>query len=354
MADPANQVTLHVGGRIWRGWTGVTVSRSIQQISGSFEISMTDKDTGLQDVPVVAEGQDCELRIGGDLVIKGYVDDIDIEYDDHETAITIVGRDRTGDVVDCSAVYAGGEWKNAKLEQICADLCAENRIDVYADVDTGARFTTARIQESETKFEMIERLCRLRAVLPVSDPARGLVLTRTGTGRTETGLVLGQNIKKGKIHKSMKGRFSVYRFKGQQQGQDGWDGEAMASPMAEAYDPGVPRHRVSVQLAKDQADNAALQTLAEWQATVNRGRARPHTYTVAGWRQRPGGELWEPNLICPVDDTKARTRADLLITDTTLTIDEDSGSVALLTLMPPEAFAPRPLSESIQDEGDWL
>ena len=72
----------------------------------------------------------------------------------------IRGRDRTGDLVDCSAATMPGEWQNELLDRIVQSLIDPFGISVTVDTDIGEPFRKFRIDEGETVFEAIDRACR--------------------------------------------------------------------------------------------------------------------------------------------------------------------------------------------------
>ena len=128
---------------------------------------------------VIRPGDACRVQLDGDAVIQGWVDVVTVDYDARGHTLSVRGRDTTGDLVDCSAATEPGEWKDARLEEIAAALCAPFDIGVTVadDVDTGEPFARFRIEEGESVFEAIDRACRFRAVLPRSDGEGGLILT---------------------------------------------------------------------------------------------------------------------------------------------------------------------------------
>src|SRR6185369_13093931 len=95
------------------------------------------------------------------------------------------------DVVDCSAVVPSGQFAGYTLAQIASTLCAQVGVQVTVETDIGAAFPDVQVQQSETIFELIERLSRLRAILVCDDAAGNLVLTRAGAGRSAGALVQG-------------------------------------------------------------------------------------------------------------------------------------------------------------------
>ena len=89
------------------------------------------------------------MKFGQDLLITGYIDTIDIDLTDTSCRLSVSGRDKTGDLVDSSAIHGSGQWKNVRLEQIVRDICKPFGIEVLVQTDTGEaissfRWTTVR------------------------------------------------------------------------------------------------------------------------------------------------------------------------------------------------------------------
>ena len=61
-------------------------------------------------------------------------------------------------------------------DRIVQALVQPYGISVAVETDIGAPFRKFRIDEGETVFEAVERACRFRAVLPLSDGAGNLIL----------------------------------------------------------------------------------------------------------------------------------------------------------------------------------
>ena len=211
-------VTLSIAGRRHEGWTSAVVTRSLETIAGMFRIALSERAPGEAARRVIRAGDPCEVALDGERVLRGFVDTARVSYDAGSHSIEVTGRDATGDLVDCSAATKPGEWHEAKLEEIVAALCEPFGIPVRTEADTGLKFRRFRIDEGETAFEAIERGCRFRAVLPLSDGAGGLVLGRPTRSRTATALRRGVNILSASGDVSWQDRFSEYTLLGQQAG----------------------------------------------------------------------------------------------------------------------------------------
>lgn len=330
-------VELRVNGNYYGGWQSVKIERGIEQIAGTFDLTVTDRWNSVygQMAMQIKRGNACELLINGVIVITGYVDDTGSRYDKQAHSISVTGRDRTGDLVDCSAIYKTGQWSNKKLEQIAKDLCAPFGIKVITNTDTGEAFKSFSIQEGESVFETLERAAKMRAVLLISDGQGNLLITRAGTGKAPAGLTEGENILSAEGTFSWKDRFSDYIVKGQAQGNDEHYGETVAQPSGTVKDGAITRYRPLIITAEDQGSNATLKQRAEWERNVRAGRGTRATVTVQGWDV--DGRLWTPNTVTRLNSPLLYADMDVLIASVSYSKD-DSGTLSSLQLALPHAF----------------
>lgn len=348
-----SEASLTLDGTSYGGWKSVTVRRSIETVAGTFSLGLSERWPGQQARRGILPGQACTVAMDGEVVITGFVDDVMPSYTSTSHDLAVTGRDATCDLVDCSAIHKPGEWTDQKLEAIAAALTKPFGIRVTAETDTGAPFRKFRIEEGETVFEAIERACRMRAVLPASDGKGGLRLIRAGGGRAAVSLRRGENILEANGRLSHRDRFSQYIVKGQQPSYaDQIPPEQLAQVRGEASDPGARRHRPLMIIAEQSVDNAVARDRAKWEANVRAARARRIGVTVQGWRERPGGALWEPNRLVRLTDDWMDVDQDMLIVDVTGTKD-DQGERSVLGLMPPGAFELRAEPEPEEYAG-WM
>lgn len=329
-------VTLRVDGVDYRGWKSIEVSIGMEQISGSFKMTASDRWHG-QDTawPILADDA-CRVLIGDTTVITGYVDESNPAYDDKSHSLDVTGRDATGDLVDSSAIYKSGQWLGADLLKIAKDLCGPFGIDVQADVDVGKKFAKFALQEGETVFEAIERAARQRGVLLLSDGAGGLLITRAGESRIDAALIMGENIEKASGTFSHKERYSQYIIKGQAPGGDAFAKPSHHSQLkAQSEDEMVTRYRPLIIYA-EQGDGSTYKDRAVWERNVRAGRSARLQYTVSGW-EYASGKLWLPNRIVAVKDSYIGVDMDMLIVRCTYILD-DNGSRTVLELCRREAF----------------
>lgn len=335
-----NACELVVDGKAWGGWTSVQVQRGLEQIAGCFALELTSRWPGV-DVPVgLREGLPCEVRLGKDTVITGFVDLFEPDLTDTSSIIRMEGRDKTGDLVDCSALYKTGQWRNVRLEQIVKDIAAPFGVRVLVATPTGEPFKQFALEDGESAFAAIDRAARLRSVLVTSTPRGDLVLTVASD--VSTGVVLreGVNIKRISATHSWKDRHSEITMKAQVPGDDEQFGVHAAHLKATAKDAAIDRYRPLVIMSEHGTSTKALAERARWEHLVRMGRGKRGKCTVVGWRtglDGQVGDLWQPNTLVQVDSPRMNLQREVLIVACTYTLDA-SGTRTELEFTLPEAY----------------
>ena len=327
---------LKVNNRVFSGWTSATVTRGLRQASSTFSLLLTDKWDG-QLWPVRPYDK-CELFYNNQLLITGYVDSSGISYDAQSHDVSVTGRSKTADLVDCSV--ASKQFNNQKIESIAQSLANPFGIKVIADVNTGDRIRTWKPDEGSSVFEAIEDLARLNALLITDNPNGDLLLTRAGTDRAPASLESGVNILSSAATFDVVNRFSDYIVKGQQRASDEIDAETAAHVIATIKDPQVKRYRPLIVLAEDQVNTSLAKKRGQWEMNSRIGRSQSVSVMVQGWQAN--GQFWAPNQLVTVKDSRVDVNTDLLIASVRYMIDDTSGTTCQMELMPIEAFSPEP------------
>lgn len=341
-------VRLKVGGMLYGGWQEVRIVRSMTEIAGKFELSVTERWSG-QDTPrPIRPGEECQLLVDDVPVITGYVDDVEISYDDQSHTVAVSGRDKTGDLVDCSAPNKDKQRFNLTLLALAKKLCTPYGIEVTADTDVGPVFTGLTDDSGESVFDVLSAAAAIRAVLLISDGIGGLLVTRAAEERIGAMLLLGENILSCSGNFTHKDRFRDYTVYGQQPATDTLWGTEAAEPTGTSRDDGITRHRPLTIIAEKPIGLAAAKVRADWERNVRFGKSQPIQYTVQGWHYEPG-KLWPINRLVPVRDEFLGIDADRLIVSVTNVLNA-SGQRTEITLMPREAFDLIPLPE---EDAQW-
>lgn len=331
-------VTLTINGAVYDGWENVRIHRTLEAAAGGFSLEVSGRERW-----PIAPGAAAVVKIDGDTVITGYVDVVDISLEKAAHTITVQGRDKTADLVDCAALNEPGEWTNSSLATIAAAIARPFGVTVTATA--GEAFPVFKLQPGEKAWEAIERACRMRGLLAITDGIGALVLIRPNGARGSTALVEGENVVAARANYSLADRFSQYVVKGQSAGGDDIFGEAAAAVQGKATDGGVKRYRPYIVLAETGASISQAEERARWEATVRAARGSKATVTVVGWRQGDAGPLWNVNRLVSCALPTLGIAGDMLISGVQFAQSLEGGTVAVLDLVRPDAFLPEPVIE---------
>lgn len=337
-----NTCELLVGGRIYGGWLELAVERSIEQIAGSFDLQLTARWPGVDVTQGLREGLPCQVRLGGETVVTGYLDSYEPSLTSRSTSIRVNGRCKTGDLVDCSAIHKTGAWRGVKLDRIVRDIVAPFglSVEVGSGVDLGEVFKRFALEDGERAFDAIDRACRLRAVLCTSTPEGNVLLTVASDEASGVTLQEGINIERIQAVHSWKERHSEIIVKAQTPGDDDEFGTAAAALKSTAKDAEINRYRPLVVMAEHHTSSRSLADRAAWEVKVRMGRGKRGRLTVVGWRTGKDGmegSLWKPNTLVRVISDRMNLDADMLIVACSYQLGA-SGLSTELTFVRREAF----------------
>ena len=379
-------VELVVDGQIFMTWTRVNITRSLTDLSGSFELEMTDPPRHIAAFPwstprpgaPIRFGAKAEIRVWGEPVLVGWIEDVHPYVEDGRAMLYVAGRDVTCDPVDCPPDPRGRhEYRNIDLLEFCKKVLAKwPHISVRAEVDVGAAFDRLSVDAGETALSAIEKHARKRGVLVTSDGVGGVVLTRSGKTAAPGSIALPGNVRALQGNVSARERFSDYFVKGgaeksggrkggpaldaeagpadeprQAAGDQSGEGHAEAAGslvMGHARDEEVTRWRPVVNLSRTQTSQNDAQTYAEWLMRTRRGKSEQVDYEVSGWRA-PGG-LWRLNQLAMVEDNYSLISRQMLIHRIAYQYSA-RGELTRLGLCGPEAYDREPAGDRRQAKG---
>lgn len=350
--DP-EELYLTIGEQVVTGWTEIRVTRGIERLPSDFEIGLTELYPGEIDELVIEPGMACQVRMGDDLVITGYVDTYSPSMSPDSHSIRVTGRSKCADLIDCAAEWQGGQISNATVLGIAQKLGSvygpvvdgkAEGIPVTTDITNLPVLPQINVMLGESGFEIIDRMARGSAVLAYDLPDGGLHLTRVGTKKAASGFVEGQNVEHAYVVYSANQRYSKYSVY-IQSAQTFMDMGEGGNQISVVTDPNVKRNRGMVIISEGGGlgnDVAVLR--ARWEMARRAGRSRSVRVVADSWRDADGA-LWEPNTLASVSLPKLKLQAEgLLISEVTFLRNGTTGTTAEVTLMAPEAFTPQPIN----------
>lgn len=339
--------------QITNGW----VKREFDTAADSFEIQYADLRMGPGEGVPVRAGDKCTIKLRGNTLLTGYVDDTSFQYDAEKLSLTIRGRSKTSDLVDASAIRKSGRWSSVTLEKIVTDLCDPFGIDVTVDNLEGFRETFKRfaIEPGESVFDCISRACRLRSAWATCTPDGSIHITRASTGRrVPIALAYGKNIISGERFDSWQNRFSSYVLKGQVPSDDELSGTASTQLTDRVFDQGLNRYRPLLLVSTGHDRKGDLKRRAQWERNRRAGSGERLLYRVDGFgyestdyvgqfgnKKRDAFRVWEPNMMVKVADPRLEAEDWFLVAAVSYRFQaegDDGGRTTDLTLVRPEAF----------------
>jgi prophage tail gpP-like protein len=339
----SDDLTLTIAGQAMSGWTDIRVTRGIERLPSDFQIGLTELYPGELDKVIIAPGSPCTVHLGQDLVITGYVDRFIPNLSEDTHGITVVGRSKCCDLVDCAAEWPGGQINGSSALGIAQKLAQPYGITVTSKVSNLPAIPQFNLMLGESAFEVIERISRYSALLAYDGPDGNLVLAQVGTDKAASGVSEGVNVQEASVEYSMDQRYSTY--KAFIQSVDTFtDLGNTGNELSSVPDPNCPRHRELILIAEaGGGGNAVAKQRALWECARRAGRSRMVRVVVDSWRDS-AGKLWQPNTLAPVNLPTLKLKdGAMCIGEVTYSKNGESGTTAELMLMSPDAFKPEPI-----------
>jgi prophage tail gpP-like protein len=343
-ALPGNDdLVLTINSQACSGWTDISVTRGIERLPSSFTIAATDLyPEDLARLQINA-GDACTVSMGSDLVITGYVDRVIPSFNAMTHSIQIMGRGKCQDLVDCSAMWPGGQISGSSVFGIAQKLAEPYGVKVVCRVKDLPVIPQFNLMLGETPFEVIERLARYSAVLAYDTPDGNLLLSRLSDVTAAGGVAQGANVQQASIGWFMDQRYSTYMsfLQSVDELSDLGD-EGNQISIATDANCKRPRDLVIIAEAGDAQGDVAKQR-AIWESVRRAGRAMVVNVEVDSWRDA-AGTLWAPNTLCPVDlPTLHLNFESMTIGQVTFRRSADNGTTASLELMASSSYLPEPV-----------
>ncbi|OUS51472.1 phage tail protein [Shewanella sp. SACH] len=338
-------IVLKAGGNIYEGWTKISVTRSLDAMSGAFDLELTwrwqnNEEQYRKFVIPITQGQACTVDIGGERIITGYVDDWVPSYDESTVTISVSGRDKTADLVDCSIDYPSGQFNNQTISQIAEAVCKPFGIKVIVNTAVGEPFQRIQIEQGETPHELLSRLAKQRGVLLTSDTFGNLVITRASKVKAGVSLILGENVKAARGRFSWRQRYSNFTIKAAGAAHGNWDSapiSAVGGIKADIKDPQISRYRPLIIVNEEITTAEGAAKRGQWERQRSIGKSNTAEYTVTGWRIPQTGKLWNINTLVPVVDQILGLDEEMLVLSVMFS-EDDAGRLAVISVVRPETM----------------
>lgn len=348
------EAAVSINGKDLVGWKDVVITRSMQALTSSFTMSCTDSwnDNKVRsfDAWAAKPGDACEVSLDSELILTGYIDQIQNQYDGESHEYSIQGRDKTGDLVDCSpASSLFGDRTNQDIAQIARALIQPFGLVLIVDttINLGAKFQRLSIDHGSTVFDILEMMSKMRGLLFTTDNKGRVFLTSTGNKRSPVALVEGNNVLQARLTYDHTRRFKNYYVYGQAFTSDEETTQISRKVKGSALDNNITRYRPKSLIAEREVTTQEAIKRAQWESTYSAGKSVTLDIRVNGWRQGElvSDPLWEPNNLVEVSLPFLGIEGDMLIESVAYRLTENEGEITELQLTKPDAWIANPIQK---------
>ena len=362
-----SRIRVTLGDRILDDWLEIGTRYRIDAAAGAFMIRCKPHE-----VHITHERSQINVRGGmlakievessdgkwDESIAAGYVDRVQVELEEGRRTLVIYGRTLTSSIIDCSAKWQPGEYRDATLAEIIFGV--SDGLGSGFDVidEPTQRLPLFRVEAGETAWQAIERVCRIFGQLAYAKPDGILEVSKPGRYEATEIIREGRNLIAGRAVDSEAERFSDYQVVGQVSGSDIRFGPAAAQVHGSAVDPAIKRYRPMTIIAEDSVTAEGAQSRAEWEAAVRAARSQSLNVVLPGWTRKRDG-FYRLNERVHVLAESLGVQGRMLVTDLSHSISQDEPERVTLGLAREDAFVTAPVMDPTKDpfnpvtEGGW-
>ena len=354
-------MTLEVSGVQYDNFTSASCEIRLDALSNTFSFEAVAAEGEL--LPFKG-GESCRVIINERPVLTGSIEVVDVSYDANEHVINILGRDKTGDLLDSTLSGFEMRGESITLKSIVEkaiddisgpDIKPTDKLKVLEEVST-APFNSAEdiisAEAGQNAFSFSEKYSRKRHVLLTSNGDGDVVIT-SGSGQTSTGSIqhiIGaddNNVIAGSFTFDTTGRFNVYKSASQlnpfalnSAGETGLD--SVVNQSGGASDPDIRIGRQFVLVAEATSSDGQSVDRATWEANIRKARGLIYSVTVHGYSidsSDDKSDLWQINTLYQIVDDYVGKSEPMLCNSVTFTLDVDGGELTSLGFVEQNAYS---------------
>jgi len=347
-----SSLRLQVDGVPFDNFLSFSVSRSIDQFSGTFSISASDADKTLFPIKL---GSRVRATINDVAVLTGYVESISPSVSAGSHAVDLSGRDVTADLID-STLSAGG----VELTPPVSFVDVINRVqtaigtslEVKNNVSGLAPFTPSEIascKAGDGAFSFLEKFARARQVLLNTDGEGRITISRNSKDRLDFSLInrrdgVGNNVLTSSATYSNADRFYKYVVVSQANlaGANDYgipDLEDMVSTISKpVIDNAIRKSRTLYLVAEKNSSSGQSYERAVWECNFRKAKSRTYSATLDGLVVTGTDSPFPVNRLVQVEDEDAGISATMLIKAVSFSVSS-SGEETSLTLVNRDAYS---------------
>lgn len=295
MPTPADTVELLIAGKAHGDWSSYEIDSDLLTPADAWHVTLGMTDGKMP--PDVAAGAPVVVKIGGETVMTGRVDEISHQVSKTSHTFTMSGRDQASVLVDCSApVFVA---RMATLNEIVAKIVRALGITkIRIDADATRTREKINVEPGDSAWDTLAHAAEANGLWPWFDPDGTLVVGGPDyTMPVVATLVLrksgkGNNVLSLAKQESVHGRYSEVTVLGQTHGTDLEQGKHALR--GSWKDDGVSWYRPKI-VTDHEADNTAV-CVDRAHKLISDSRLNGLTLSavVQGHRIAAAGLLWKP------------------------------------------------------------
>jgi prophage tail gpP-like protein len=361
-----NDIFLEINGIRYEGWQSVNVSKSIEHLSGQFSFESSVKEVFLNNQrfienPIKAQDE-ARIFIDDNLIITGTVEELNIAYSSDSHGISVSGRDKTGDLIDSSAIQKSYNINNfpnlirlVLSDNGYADIKVKNDVFGLKALGSSEKIKT---EAGDTVFSFLDRYAKKLQVLLNTDADGNIIITREGS--TDAGGVLlstknnpNNNIFSANLSINTKQRYRFVEVYSQADNKS--YGVSAVSQKGAAEDDIIRAPRRIRINSSNTTTSDFLNDLAKWNVNVKRAKGQRYSARVVGYyADQASNTLWQPNTLVQVLDDKCNLDGSFLIQGVSYTKSSSGGSFTDLSIVNQGAFSLSPVSTTTSNLAEDL
>lgn len=349
------QVRGKTRGRIgYHTFQSISVKRQINALAATFRVRFPNKWLLTQDefdldvfrscrITRVVKRDDQGRILRTETLLDGFIESLNTAVDDSSHTIEISGRDKTGDLIDCSPPNLP-EFNNLTLYQIMVEVCKPFNIQVSGSRVDDYIFPKAKLRPGETVFAFLNRLSKQRGLLLCNRPRTGggIELCVPGARRYARSKIDSDNVLSFSLAMDSSKVFSEYTVLSQSNmisslSLESDEVEAQQEVNATHKDNSVKRYRPLTFIAEKSSNNTQALSRARWEASKRSAQLLRINVTVIGWINADN-QIWKENHRVNVDYPASGIKGEYLISECSYSYGADDSQKTTMTLVNKNAF----------------
>lgn len=325
-------VTITAGGGRWTAFEEFHVHAAFNKAARSFSIEIAAELGASATNRVFDVGNEVTISSNGDLLLTGFVELKEPAIAARKAIISVSGRSKSADLIDCAGEHETGQFENKDPLEIANEISRNYGAKWEADQQLD-KVEQYQLTPGETCFRCVEKLARQQGFTITGTAEGNAKITKAGGDRQSGALIEGQNILVGIAHHNGANRYSKIYVRGQRPFGHGDDNLEIEET---EEDGAVKRHRAVVIVQDEDTTKERAKKRAKNRKDRAAGNSLKATIHVQGFHD-DGGVLWTPGFLVWTESPFLDIAQDMLIESVDY-YQSEGGSIATLELVDPRAY----------------